>query len=166
MSVGVVEQLEIIDIQHQDSERTLGTKSSLQLLVQDLLRPAVIGQTGQRINIRELEQCLLILAQTLDHLVESSGQVPQLIPPLNSGRHVQVALSDTLRALDKKSDRSNEMASQKEPQDRREHHSSQQGDDQIPPHTRLFGQNSFRRHVQAHYAKDTPFVVAHWRVAG
>jgi hypothetical protein len=56
MAVGVVDALEVIDVEQQQQRRLAGTRHAIDLAAQARFEAAAVGQTGQRIAARQVAQ--------------------------------------------------------------------------------------------------------------
>ena len=89
VAVGVVDALEVVDVDHQHQRRLAGAGDAVDLAGQRQLELAPVGQAGQRVAARQL-------AQAVDHRLQP-GALPALAPV---GQHVARLLQQLQRTVE------------------------------------------------------------------
>ena len=123
MPVLVIEQLEVIDVDHQQADRTLEVGRTLPLRREAQIETASIGETGKAVDRGEFLQVLVGGAQFAlaggeleGHFVEGGDERGEFRRPvLDLGAYVELAAADARGGARERSDRLDDQLLATEP---------------------------------------------------
>ena len=87
----VVDALEVVDVEHHHGQRAPVAAGELELLAQDLLEAAVVGQARERVAVGQFLEPAVVLLEVDGHRVEVSRELAELVAPSPAEPGVQGA---------------------------------------------------------------------------